>query len=240
MSLFEQKNRYNIFISAVIPAYNEIHRIGRVVKECLKYCNEVIVIDDGSVDNTATEASKYGAKVIRNLLNKGYIYSIKKGFKVVSGDIIVTIDADGEHSPSDIPALIKPILDGRADMVLGSRDKIDRISERLISLIVKLKTGIRDTGTGFRAIKRDLALDLKYKGKCICGISVLEPWIKGANILEVRIKLNRVTKRRKIAWNHIIQIFYVLIFLFKKGLKKWILKNFTQIKIFLLLVLQEQ
>ena len=203
-------------ISAVIPAYNEADRIDQVIRECFRYCDEVIVIDDGSTDNTAKEASKYGAKVIRNSSNKGYIYSIKRGFRAAAGDIVVTIDADGEHCPSDIPIITKPILCDQADIVLGARDKIDRISERLISLIVRVKTGIRDSGTGFRAIGRSLALNLKYKGICICGISVLEPWLKGAHILEIPIRLNSVDKKRKIAWGHIIQIFYVLLLIFKR------------------------
>jgi len=82
--------------------------------------------------------------------------------------------------------------------------------------MVRLKTGIRDSGTGFRAIKRSLALSLEYKGICICGISVLEPWLKGAHILEIPIRLNSVDKKRKIAWGHIIQIFYVLLLIFKR------------------------
>ena len=120
------------------------------------------------------------------------------------------------YCPSDIPIITKPILCNQADIVLGARDRIDRISERLISLMVRLKTGIRDSGTGFRAIRRSLALSLKYKGICICGISVLEPWLKGAHILEVPIRLNSVDKKRKIAWGHIIQIFYVLLLIFKR------------------------
>jgi glycosyltransferase involved in cell wall biosynthesis len=146
--------------------------------------------------------------------NSGYIAAIKRGFQEAKGDILVTMDADGEHHPLDIQRLVWPIEHGQADMVLGKRYHVARISERLISTLTSWKTGVYDTGTGMRAIRRDLALQLTMPGRCICGTSVLEANHLGARILEIPIILRKVNKPRKIAWGHALQFFYVLRWMF--------------------------
>lgn len=201
-------------ISAVIPAKNEAPNISKVVKEAKQHVDEVLVIDDSSTDNTSEVAESADAKVIQSE-GKGYIDAIKTGFRKAKGDIVVTLDGDGEHNPKEIPLLTSPILNGKADLVLGKRNNIARPSERLISYITRLKTGITDSGTGFRAMKKELALKLNLNGQCICGISVLEPYQLGARITEIPITLNNIQKKRKIAWYHIFQLFYVL---------KWLIK----------------
>lgn len=160
-------------ISAVIPAKDESRNIGKVVKETKRYVDEVLVIDDNSTDDTREVAEAAGARVSQNE-GEGYIKGIKTGFRKAQGDIVVTLDGDAEHNPAEIPLLTRPILNGEVDLVLGKREKIPRISERLISFITRLKTGVTDSGTGFRAMKRELALRLNLRGRCICGISVLE------------------------------------------------------------------
>jgi hypothetical protein len=74
---------------------------------------------------------------------------------------------------------------------------------------------VRDSGTGFRALRRELALKLELKGRCICGVSVLEPAALGARIVEVPIELTRVDKPRRIAWFHVPQVWYVVRWLLK-------------------------
>lgn len=182
-------------ITAVIPAYNEAPHIYGVIKRVMPYVDNVIVVDDGSLDATSWAAKEAGAKVLRNNGEKGYIGAIKTGFKEANGDIIVTLDADGEHNPGEIPLLTRPILNGKADLVLGKRKKIARISERLISFVTRLKTRVADSGTGFRAMKKELALKLNLRGRCICGISVLEAHYLGARITEVPITI--IIWRRK-------------------------------------------
>jgi len=199
-------------ITAIIPAFNEADRIEEVLIETKKYVDEIIVIDDCSSDDTALVSKKY-AKVFKNSKNKGYIYSIKKGFKKAKYDIIVTLDADGEHDPADIPRLVKPIIDDKADLVQGARDFVPRFSERLINRLTNYKVKVRDCGTGFHALKKDLALKLKLKGVCICGIFVLEAHFHDARISEVGVKTNIVNKKRKIAFKHLIQFFLVLYFI---------------------------
>jgi glycosyltransferase involved in cell wall biosynthesis len=196
-------------ISVIIPAYNESARIGQVLREVKPFADEVLVIDDGSQDKTAEIALACGARVIRQE-NSGYIKSIKHGFKQASGDIVVTLDADGEHNPADIPRLIQPLLEDRADVVLGKRDHIARPSESVLSLLTGLRIPVHDTGTGFRALTKQLAQRLSIPGKCICGTSVLEYYRLGARVAEVPISLRIADKPRKIAWEHLTQFWIVL------------------------------
>jgi len=105
-------------ISAVIPAKNESKSIFEISTKAKKYVDEVLVIDDNSTDNTREVAETAGATVIQNE-GKGYLKGIKTGFKKAKGDIVVTLDGDGEHNPGEIPLLTGPILNGKADLVLG-------------------------------------------------------------------------------------------------------------------------
>lgn len=197
-------------ISAVIEAYNEVENIGKIIDKTKKFVDEVIVVDDASLDETSLVAAEKGAKVIKNSKNLGQLESLKRGFIFASGEVVVNLDADGEHNPEDIPNLVKPILDDEADLVLGKRNKIPRPSERIINKLAGLKLNIYDSGTGFRAIKKSLALKLKLNGKCVCGILVLEVDRLGARIKEIPIQVNNIKKPRRIMWGHIIQIYYVL------------------------------
>jgi glycosyltransferase involved in cell wall biosynthesis len=90
-------------ISVVVPAYNEARRIGEVLNRIRIFADEMLVVNDGSTDGTPEVAEKAGAKVVNNREKKGYIGCIRTGFHEATGDIIVTIDADGEHNPDEIP-----------------------------------------------------------------------------------------------------------------------------------------
>lgn len=111
-------------VVAVIPAYNERQTIASVVKELKTKVNEVIVIDDGSRDDTYNQAKSEGAFVFRHFLNRGQGASLKTGIDRAlsrNADIIVTFDADGQHDVNDINHLLEPIIFGKADVALGSR-----------------------------------------------------------------------------------------------------------------------
>lgn len=196
-------------ITAVIPAYNEEGRIEKVLRETSKYVDEIIVVDDNSIDSTTAIATRH-ANVISNPKNLGYRESLKIGFTRAKGDIIVTLDADGEHDPSYIPDLVEPIKKGEVDMVFGKREKIPRWSERLISWLVRLKTGVEDTGTGFRALRGSLARKMEMYGYCTCGTFVLEAISLGAEVKEVYAPVRKIEKPKKIAWQHFFQFFIVL------------------------------
>jgi glycosyltransferase involved in cell wall biosynthesis len=202
-------------ISIVIPARNEETRIGEVVRRASKYANEVLVIDDGSVDHTAQVAEEAGARLIRQS-HLGYIGAVKNGFQAARGDIIVTLDADGEFPEECIPALVAPIRDEIADMVQGHRDRIPRISERFLSWLASRKGPVGDSGTGFRAIRAGLARKLTLRGECICGIFSLEVISQQGSIVEIPIRLNQVDKHRRTAWYHIKQLLFLLPWLFRR------------------------
>jgi glycosyltransferase involved in cell wall biosynthesis len=154
------------FVVAGIPAYDEEKTIARVVLGAQKFSDMVIVCDDGSSDLTGEIAKRLGAEVIRHEDNLGYGAAIKSLFKrarELSADVLVTLDADGQHDPMEIPAILKPIDDGIADIVIGSRF-IDatgtaemplyrRFGAKLITNIVKgsTKNGVSDAQSGFRA-----------------------------------------------------------------------------------------
>jgi len=203
-------------ISVIIPAYNEASRVGPVVRAASRYADEIIVVDDDSADSTGVEAEAAGARVVYQI-HAGYIAAIKLGFREARGEIVVTMDADGEHRAEDIPRLIEPILTEGVDMVLGARPRVVRLSERCINMLTRLRVkGVSDTGTGFRALRRDLALRLELRGRCICGISVLEPASLGARIAEIPIELASISKPRRIAWYHIEQMFFIMPWLMKE------------------------
>jgi glycosyltransferase involved in cell wall biosynthesis len=203
-------------ISVIIPAHNEERSIGEVIKQTRQFAGEVIVVDDYSTDNTKELCQRVGAKVVTNEHGKGYLGAIKTGFQRAGHEIIVTLDADGEHDPGHIPRLVEPILTGKADMVLGRRQEIPRISERFINSLTNLKVKVADSGTGFRALKKELASKLNLKGRCTCGILALEANHHGARIVEVPITVRYTPERRSIAWGHFRQIFYVLPWLIRQ------------------------
>src|SRR3989338_3448788 len=111
-------------VIAVIPAYNEETRIVQVISAAKQYVFAVLVVDDGSDDNTPERARSAGAKVIRHLENCGTGAATMTGIeaaRAMGADIIVTLDADEQHNPSDIPALLDPIKNGRADIAFANR-----------------------------------------------------------------------------------------------------------------------
>ena len=203
-------------LTAVIPAYNEANRIADTLSKVKPFVDEIIVVDDASTDNTADLARQFGSRVISSENNNGYINAIKCGFREASGDIVITIDADGEFSAHEIPELVKPIIEGRAEMVQGHRDVIPRPSERFLSWFARQKVNVGDSGTGLRAIQTSLAKKLQIKGACICGVLALEVVSKGGRLVELPITLKNVDKPRKIAWFHFWQFFYILPWFFQK------------------------
>jgi glycosyltransferase involved in cell wall biosynthesis len=158
------------FIIVGIPAYNEEKMIGHVVLEAQKYADLVIVCDDGSSDATGKIAKRFGADVVYHRQNLGYGASLSSLFKrarELDADVLVTLDADGQHSPNEIPNIVKPVITGRADLVIGSRfievkgtaemPFYRRIGARLITAMVNgsSKNGISDAQSGFRAYNRE-------------------------------------------------------------------------------------
>jgi glycosyltransferase involved in cell wall biosynthesis len=157
------------FVVVGIPAFNEEKTIARVVLEAQKYADAVVVCDDGSSDLTCEIAQRLGADVVRHEQNSGYGTAIKSLFeraRKMGADVLVTLDGDGQHDPVEIPAVLKPIVDGVSDVVIGSRF-IDvrgtaemplyrRLGAKLITKLVNgsAKNGVSDAQSGFRAYNR--------------------------------------------------------------------------------------
>jgi glycosyltransferase involved in cell wall biosynthesis len=165
-------------ITVTVPAYNEAKSIGRLIKgikdvmSSNKYNYNVLVVDDGSIDNTAEVAKKSGAIVYSHPKNYGlaetFKTEIKKCLKLKS-DVIVHIDADGQYLPKEIPRLLKEIKNGY-DLVLGSRFKgkiehmplIKRFGNKAFSRVVSQISRIKisDAQTGFRAFTKEVAKEV--------------------------------------------------------------------------------
>lgn len=167
----------------MIPAYNEENSIRRVIEEIPRRIKridlvEILVIVDGSEDNTLEEARLAGAdKIISHKRNLGLGISFRDGLEEalrMGADIIVNTDADFQYNGGEIPNLIKPILDGSADIVIGDRqiDMLNHmpagkvIGNKVATWVTRLVTRlpIRDAQTGFRAFSRDAALRMNLTG----------------------------------------------------------------------------
>jgi len=153
-------------IIAVIPCLNEEHFISDVVIKAIKHVDKVIVIDDGSKDATARLAREAGAEVISHPYSQGAGAATRTGFNTAlkyGADIVVTLDGDGQHDPSEIPLVVQPVLAGKADLCIGSRflaeAKVFLYRKLGIDVITFLyNTGhrvkISDAQSGFRAYSR--------------------------------------------------------------------------------------
>lgn len=162
------KNLKKIFI--IIPAFSEGKVIGKVIRDIKKEdFKNIIVVDDGSDDNTLDEAKKAGAIVLRHIINLGQGASLQTGFEFflrrTKGEIVVTYDADGQHDPKDIKKAVNFLMKNRLDVVLGSRflgkainlSPTKKIVLKLGILFTKIFSGINltDTHNGFRVFTRE-------------------------------------------------------------------------------------
>ncbi len=145
----------HISCTVVIPAYNEGATIYNVSKKLIEQGLKVIVVDDGSYDNTSKEALRAGATVIRNTRNQGYSKSANTGINAAKehAEYIALIDGDGEHNPDDIKNMLSCLHNGY-DAAFGLRKNIPRISEKIFSLYSLKNTGIPDPLCGFRIFKK--------------------------------------------------------------------------------------
>ena len=180
-------------ITIGIPAYNEEKNIAKIIVQLKKMADQIIVCDDGSTDSTSTIAKSLGAIVINHPKNLGYGSAIKSIFlraREINADMLVTIDADGQHKIEDVQSIIKPIVDGHADISIGSRflkegDGVPNYRKLGIKVITKvtnssLSDKITDAQSGFRAYNKKVLQSLTPSDSGM-GIST-EILIKSSNL----------------------------------------------------------
>ncbi len=162
-------------IVACIPAYNEEKTIARVVLRAQKYVDKVIVCDDGSRDMTGQIAESLGAVVVRHPSNLGKGATLRTLFRTsleAGAKVVVTIDGDGQHDPSEIPVVVRPVMEGTADISIGARfhekNQIPlhrKVGNKFLNFLTNIGNDEKliDTQSGFRAYSRRAIEDIEVK-----------------------------------------------------------------------------
>lgn len=162
---------------AAMPAYNESKSIANVIMGCKKYVDKIVVVDDGSSDNTAELAESLGAYVIRHETNKGYGTALKNCFETarkLNANAMVIIDSDGQHDPNDIPKLLTPLKQGY-DLVIGSRfingngknvPLYRKFGMKVLDIATMMAGGLNvtDSQSGFRAYSKKAIENISLNG----------------------------------------------------------------------------
>jgi len=201
------------FISVVIPVFNEEQTIGNIItrtKDTMNKLNvpyEVLVIDDGSIDKSLAISKNKGAEAFREP-HRGKGHAIRAGFQRAKGKIIVTLDSDGSHRPEEIPIVLKSVIEGKADLSIGSRfcnssvdfariPRINGVGNRIFNRLIGFLTGTRvsDSQSGFRAVKSSFVarLNLDSRGYEVESEMLIKAWKKGARIAEIPISFDQRT-----------------------------------------------
>jgi glycosyltransferase involved in cell wall biosynthesis len=173
-------NNDEMLISVVIPVFNEELTIGNVIERLTAtaqktgFENEIIVVDDCSTDRSLEISRSHGVKVFSLKKHMGKGYALRVAFAKAKGEIITTIDSDGSHRPEELPRLLAPILQGKADLVIGSRylsqkpvaaKKLNAVGVRLFNFLIKLltRTAVSDSQSGYRVMKGSVLRDMRLK-----------------------------------------------------------------------------
>jgi len=199
-----KKNRKILKIVIGMPAFNESKKIKEIINKIKKKSNNIIVCNDGSTDSTGVIAKKMGAIVINHEKNLGYGSAIKSIFlkaKEIEADILITFDADGQHRIEDIEAVIQPIIDKEADIVIGSRflendvkmPKYRKFGVKTITSLtnISLEVKLSDSQSGFRAYNKKTLSEIfpTENGMGISTEIIIKANIKKLRIKEVPIKI---------------------------------------------------
>lgn len=203
-----------------IPCFNEEETLLTTLKSLPETVDgiceiEVLVIDDGSKDNSAQIAEKWGAKVLEIKPNKGLANAFRSGLQEclkMGADIIVNTDADNQYDASCMEDLIKPVLSGEADIVVGARDIssikefsfVKKLLQKLGSAVLRLlsSTKVQDAPSGFRAFSKDAALKLNvFDNYTYTMETLLQAGAKGLKVVSVPVRVNPQLRKSKLVKN---------------------------------------
>ncbi|MGA1823937.1 MAG: glycosyltransferase [bacterium] len=217
-------------LSIVIPVYNEINTIIEIIRQvkAVPIEKEIIIVDDHSTDGTREilkEMTGENIKIVLNDKNRGKGFSIRKGFEQVSGDIVIIQDADLEYYPSEYPILIKKILEGKADVVYGSRFLGARrvfhfyhyLGNKLLNLIANIiyNTNLTDLMTCYKAFRTDVLRRIKLRadGFGIESEITAQIFKRKLRVYEVPISYNGrdYDEGKKITWKDFFRSLYWLL-----------------------------
>lgn len=179
----------------VVPAFNEGHRLNAVLDDLSRTGHCIVVVDDGSRDHAMESAQRHNCYALRHTFNRGQGAALQTGitFALREGaDAIVTFDADGQHQIADMPALLEPVLSGRADVALGNRflsqrsnvPPIRRVVLQLGRIFTWLTSGLRvgDCHNGYRAFSRKGAAAINMKQDRMAHASEIYDQIRAAGL----------------------------------------------------------
>ncbi|HJT17310.1 MAG TPA: glycosyltransferase family 2 protein, partial [Thermoanaerobaculia bacterium] len=174
-----RRNRLRGFVRmkivALIPAYNAAQTVGDVVRECKKFLDVVVVVNDGSRDETASAATIAGAEVVAHAQNRGKGAALKTGFAwaLEQGiDAVITLDADGQHLPREIPKFIDAFKETHADLIIGGRSHLfdqmlprRRMANRFSAWSISKASGrkVTDSQSGFRLYSANLLRNVRLR-----------------------------------------------------------------------------
>jgi glycosyltransferase involved in cell wall biosynthesis len=193
-------------VLVVIPAFNAARTVGAVVRSCRAVLDDVLVIDDGSIDRTAAEATDTGARVISHPGNRGKGAALKTGFgfAVQKGyDAVITLDADGQHLPREIPKFLIARAETQADLIIGGRAHLfdqmlprRRMANRFSAWSIARcsRTNVTDSQSGFRLYSRELLLKarLRTDGFDLESEVIVRAGVDGFKVITIPIDLGFV------------------------------------------------
>lgn len=220
---------------AVIPAFHEAGRIKKTIETVKPYVSGIVVVDDGSTDATATEAGETDAVVVRHALNRGQGAALRTGTEAAllqGAEVIIHIDADGQHDPSFIPSLVMPLEGGEADIVFGSRflgissgnmplmrRLLLKAAKTFNTLLMGIPRRVTDPQSGMRAMTAEAArrLDFRQDRMAHCSEILRLATRKGYRWKEVPVRIQytaeSLAKGQKsidafrIAWQLLLGVF---------------------------------
>ena len=186
----ESNKKDQIGIMVCIPTYNAESTISEAVKKCKEFADLVLVVDDGSTDNSESVAREAGAEILSHKINLGYGGAIKSGLAEAlkrKVQVAITFDADLQHDPQDLPKLINPILSNSADIVIGSRflernDHVKPYRKFGIKLITKIVNSF--SGNNINALKKIVPV-LETEGMGMSAEILLKAAVSKLKIIEV-------------------------------------------------------